>query len=436
MHTIQAWINRYPVLTIVLFGIVVRLIIVSFYGHVTIYPDSVGYIELAERLLSFDLVGYNGERTPGYPLLLCLTGIWPALSAAAQLCMGIASLVFIYKILMLLKVNRKVSLYLTIILSLYIPAIFFELAILTETLTTLCLIIIFYLFFELIIKDAGLKNYILLSILCLYVVVIKPFYIFLPFLLVLFLLINNLSFHTVKRSLFIILLPVLFFVGWSYLNKVNTGYFVSTTFYGVNVAQTCVSFAENTPDEYKQIGDIYAKYRDTESLNDKELAMTIWAAYPELEEKSGLTGPDLSDLLYKYGIATIKVNPGSYLKQVFISWKDFWKTTLYWEPDGTTIGRDGLYYICQAQRIVFQLVKLLFIILILFHIASYIRKRKLTPSLIISLVVLSASVLQALVIYGNNSRFSFPFEYLIFVSVYITVIDIRKEWDIKQKRRE
>lgn len=434
MNKIQSWAHKYPVWIIIFAGITIRVIIALLYGHVTIYPDSEGYFELAERLLHLNLTDYNGERTPGYPLLLCMTNINPAFTAGIQLCMGITSLVIIYKTLVLLRINIKTALALVLLLSLYIPAIFFELAILTEALTTLCLITIFYILLRIINKDnPRLKDYILLALLCLYLVGIKPFYIFLPFLLIAFLLLDNLSFETIKKSILIVLLPLTFFISWSCLNKVNTGYFVSTTFYGINIAQTCVHFAEKTPDEYKEIGEIYAKYRDTDSLNDKETAMTIWAAYPELEEKLGLTGPDLSDLLYKYGIATIKENPTAYLKQVFISWKDFWKTTLYWEPDNTTVGEDALYYICQTERITFQLVKLAFILLIPYHIILYIKRRKMSPQLIISVTVLCASILQALVIYGNNSRFSFPFEGLIFAMVCIDLIDLKRR-SIKQKR--
>ena len=43
---------------LVAIGLVVRLLIFFvFYTHVTVFPDSSGYIELAERLIVFDLAG-------------------------------------------------------------------------------------------------------------------------------------------------------------------------------------------------------------------------------------------------------------------------------------------------------------------------------------------------------------------------------------------
>ena len=53
-----------------------------------------------------------------------------------------------------------------------------------------------------------------------------------------------------------------------------------------------------------------------------------------------------------------------------------------------------------------------------------LKNRKLSISSQLSLLVLAASVLQALVTYGTNSRFSFPFEFIM-VFVVITFIQQR-----------
>lgn len=223
-----------------------------------------------------------------------------------------------------------------------------------------------------------------------------------------------------------LVIPLFVFLGWSYVNKKNTGYFTSTTFYGFNLAQNCVNFAEKTTPEYAPIGNIYAKYRDNR-ISDKEIAMTIWEAYPELESETGLSFPDLSNRLYNYSIATIKENQTAYLQQVFISWRDFWKTSLYWEYDKFAIphANEILLYICYLERILLQLIKIAFIILIPYNISRGIKQKKITPQLTISIIVFTASILQAFVTYGTNSRFSFPFEMLIVLSVILNVLDIR-----------
>ena len=415
-----------PVKTIVITGITIRLVLAVLYQHITLYPDTEDYIFLAKRLLDLNLSGYEGQRSPGYPILLAISNISDVATVVLQACMGILSLIIIYKTSLAIGVSKKISLITTLILTCYLPAIFFEFALLSETLTLLFIVLIFYLFNN--IWKGKSKSYLLLGLACGYLISIKPFYIFLPVISYLFLLFNdNQKEKYIQKTIYILFIPIIVFLGWSYVNKINTGYFTATTFYGFNLAQNCVNFAENTTAEYSEIGEIYAKYRDNRT-SDKETAMTIWEAYPELEEKTGLTFPDLSKRLYDYSIATIKENPEAYIKQVFISWCDFWKTSLYWEYDSVTVScaKNVILYICYIERILLQLIKTLFVLLIPYNIIQTIRKKRLSPQTIISIVVLSASILQALITYGTNSRFSFPFEMLIVLSVLLNLLEYRK----------
>ena len=416
-----------PVKTIIFAGIFIRLFVAIVYQHITIYPDSNDYIILAQRLLSFDLSEYGGERSPGYPLLLCLTNISMIGTVVLQCLLGIATLIFTYKTLLLLGVKDSLSLIVTLILNFYFPVIFFEFTILSETLTLFVITFIFYLFFKIITNQEQIRNNIIwLTTAVSFLVLIKPFYIFLPFILFFFLILRKQGFKKVMYNyICIIIFPLFIFFGWSYINKVNTGYFVSTTFYGFNIAQNCVSFAEHTSPEYEEIGEIYARYRDNR-ISDKEVAMTIWEAYPELQEKSDLSFPDLSKKLYDYSIATIKLNQAAYLKQVFISWCDFWKTSFYWEPQNTRISvlEKPVLYLSYIERIVVQIIKILFVLLIPFNIWLWIRKKRLNASITITIVVFAASILQAFVTYGTNSRFSFPFGILIIASLLINIQEI------------
>ncbi|MFV0311725.1 MAG: hypothetical protein ACK5KN_08765 [Dysgonomonas sp.] len=420
---IWQWCINNPVKVIVIIAVSVRLLIAILYGHITLYPDSEDYRALAERILSFNLAGYEGERPPGYPLLLCLSGLSGSITVILQLIMGVCTLVVAYKTLLLLNVEKRIALVVTLFGAVYLPSVFFEFAILTESFTLLVITLIFYVFFGIVgDKDSSSKSYLWLSLLCGYLVLIKMFYIYLAIILFIMLLLDNyrsLKIITRKYAL-ILLIPLLVFLGWSYVNKLNTGLFVSSTFYGFNIAQNCVWFADNTTEEYKEIGDVYVRYR-YESPKDKEIAMTIWEAYPELKARTGLSFPDLSKKMYDYSIATIKKNPGPYLEQVFISWRDFWKTSLYWEVYNFSVPESHvvIMYVCYAGRIILQLVKILFVLLIPYNIIVAIRRRRLTPEVIISLIILFASLLQAFATYGTNSRFSYPFEILMVTSVLL-----------------
>ncbi|NDV68168.1 hypothetical protein [Dysgonomonas sp. 25] len=424
--------KKYPIPTIILTGVFFRLLVVFIYQHITIYPDSEGYIDLSARLLAFDLSGYEGQRSPGYPLLLAICNISTIATVVIQMLLGILTLIYLHKTLVLLDVREGIALLSTIVVAAYLPTIFFELTILTESLTLFVIVLSFYLFFRLFKGENNpIGKYILLALLVSFLVLIKPFYIFLPLILSGALLIRKMP---IKHSMWLALFPLLVFFGWSYVNKLNTGHFVSTTYYGFNLAQNCVSFAEKTTPEYQKIGNIYAKYRDANDTSRYELAMTVWEAYPELKEQTGLSFPDLSERMYDYSIATIQKNPAAYAKQVFISWRDFWKTSLYWESDKVR-GATEMQYLCYAERIILQLIKFVFVLIIPLHIVRYIRRRELSPQLVISLVVLAASVLQAIVTYGTNSRFSFPFEILIVVSVIVDYLQYKRHRKEKTETR-
>ncbi len=71
-------------------GIVFRLC--CWYGYdwsVSSFNDTETYTVLAERISALNLAGYNGERTPMYPLLLLLGGLNLHLVVVLQLVLGI-----------------------------------------------------------------------------------------------------------------------------------------------------------------------------------------------------------------------------------------------------------------------------------------------------------------------------------------------------------
>lgn len=415
-----------PIRTIVAVGLILRLLTALLYQHISVYPDSNGYIELTERVLSWNLHGYQGERSLGYPLLMCLANGSLLVSVIFQLAIGIVTLVFAYKTLLIINVRKRIALIVTLLIACYVPNIYFEFAILTESLTQFILTLIFYTYFGITMqKRTGILSYLLLSLSCGYLTLIKPFYILLPGVLFFFLILHD---HRLKNIIykyaFILAFPAFIGLGWSYINMVNTGYFVPTTYYGYNIAQNCVSFAEKTSDEYKDIGNIYAKYRDKNIAGGKNISMSIWEAYDEIETETKLSFVDLSKKLYDYSITTIKQNPKAYLKQVFVSWCDFWRTSMYWEYDNiaVTSAKGVMLYFNYAERILFQLIKILFVLLIPYNIIHYLRKRKYPPQFVISVVVFTASLAQAFATYGTNSRFSFPFEILMVTSVVMNYL--------------
>lgn len=418
-------IQKNPLITIIVFGVLLRLFIVLVYQHVTIFPDAEGYIYLGNLLHDGQLSGYNGERTPGYPLLLTLTANNLNLVVFFQFIIGLLTSIILYKNLLLLKFEQTTALATCLFLSGFLHVIFYETAILTEALTLFFMVATLNCYLRVFFENTSLKGLFLFSFLLGYLVFIKPFYIYLPFIFYAFFVVKD--FHISRffnKRILIFFFPIISFLGWSYVNKINTGYFVPTTFYGFNISQNCVYFAEKTPDEFKTIRDIYVKHREIALKEHKDVAMSIWFAYDDLRAATGLPFVELSDELNRYGKTAIQNNPSDYLYQVvFRSWVDFWKVDMYWNYRDFKVPYAnkcliGIWYI---QSTILLLIKIVFILLLPLQVFEFLKRKKITHELVFAMIVFATSVLQAISTYGNNSRFSFPFEFLMVIVVLLFV---------------
>lgn len=425
LSKLHYYITLKPIHALLITGLMIRLMLIVIYWHVTIFPDSEGYIGLADLILNNSLAGYTGERAPGYPLLLCLAGNNLAAAVVLQMFLGLAGSIYIYKTLLITGFRKNAAVYIALTLSNLIHALFYEAAILCETLSTFFIILIFYKTFKLFIDGyKGFGQVALLGFLLGYLTFIKPFYFYLPVIIYGLYILQAPSFKRLMSPVVIVLIiPCLAFFGWSYVNKVNTGYFVSTTYYGLNLSQNCVWFAENVPKEYRTIGNIYAKHREWAVKNNKDVAMSIWYAKDELQKETGLSFIQLSDLLGRYSKAAIQQNKLAYAKQVFISWRDFWDVDIYWNYSDFNIPffKKLLLIPWYLTKGLLIFCKVLFIAFTPLYLYRFFKQRTVTPQVLIYAVVMAAALAQALIVYGTNSRFSFPFEVLIVISVLMSV---------------
>ena len=403
-----------------LFGFIVRAVIFFvFYTHVTIFPDSEGYIELSDYVRNLNLSGYNGIRSPGYPLLLALAFGNLFMVVFYQQLLGVITSIVWYFTLQNFIFSKKESLVITVFLQTFLNIYFYETAILMESFVLFMISIIVYF-----LTRSGLSflKLMLLSFLVGYLVFTKSFYVYFPFLIYIFYLIrNNQTRKEWFKGLVIFVFPVLFYFGWCYVNKINTGYFTSSTMMGIYMSQNCVRFAENTSEDYQWLAKPYVEYREKSIKEDRDLAMAIWYAY-----NSGAYGqyemnlPDFSNQLKNYAVYTIKSNIWNYLSQVvFHSWRDFWKPGIHWNYKDFNFRHAnklfaGVWYV---QFVVLLSFRLMFLFLSPYLILKAIKNRQFSYDVMLIIMILATSVLQALITYGSNSRFSFPFEYLMIVVV-------------------
>lgn len=409
-----------------LHGLLLRILIASLYRRVSIFPDSEGYIDLARRLSAFDLAGYDGMRSPGFPLLIALCGNSLQATVLVQFALGVATSVLLFKNLLLLRFEVKNAVIITLFLGSFLHVFFYETAILTEALTLFFMQLACYILLNGYIEKSDLKTEALFSLVLGILVIIKPFYIFLPFLAYGFYLMKDFSMRkaiSIKWVVFVF--PLIAYLGWSHVNKTNTGYFVPSTLNGFYLSQNCVYFAEKTAPEFSQVSSIYVKYRTKAIAENDNVSMTIWRAYDELREQTGLSFPDLSNKLNEFSKDAISRNPFDYLKQVFYSWIDFWRPNICWnENDFGRPGAAGFFIgLWKIQAFLLKIFKIAFVLLLPLAFFRFAKTRKISNAFILTTVIVCASVLQAMATFGTNSRFSYPFEFLI---VVLAIMQLRE----------
>lgn len=423
---IFSFTNSREIKLLVLIGFLYRVLMFAFYLHSNIFPDSCGFITLGDWMLKLNLNGYNGERSPGYPLLYFITFGSTRMTVILQFGIGIITSVFWYKLLLNLKFNFNNSFWIALFLESFLTVFLYESSFLIETLALLLISIIFYILSDNYFEKKSLKLEFTLSFLMGYLVLVKPFFAFIPFVIYGFVILKDFKVSNfISQKIVILIVPLLAYFGWSYVNKVNTGYFVSTTFYGLNIAQNCVYFAEKGPKEYQWISDSYVKYREISIQKKQDVSMTIWRSYGsgDFDDKC-LNFAQLSNELGKYGKATIAKNPKDYFEQVVTrSWFDFWLVfgKKEFTPFRITAVDKIMDVIWFVQNCILLAFKFTFLGLIPFYIFKYLKQRKVTIELVIVVVIFTTSLLQGLVTYGTNSKYSFPFEFLMIILVLLFI---------------
>lgn len=431
-------IEKKPLTFLLSFGIILRALILLSYIGVSIFPDSGTYIELSKYLYDFNFDNYSGRRTPGFPFLIAISGGHLYLTIIIQQVIGLLNIFFIYDFTYHKTLNKTTSFWVTFITSSFLHFIFYEFAILTETLSLFLVILVFWIIQknDLLHNKAHIKFYILLSIAMGFLYLTRPMFIYFPLVFVVFFIIKNYYTGLKKyflKSIIVILFPIICFYSWCSVNEKNIGYFTTTYFFGLNLSQASTTFFHKAPDKDKLIRDIFVKHRDSIIKNSpNDLAMSVWFAYDELLEKTNLSEEDLCNELGIISKQLIKENPIPYAKQVFISWKDFWDTKSTFLINEENFRHKILKYsalgiwrfIQQYMLIVINILFILFSFKKLYQFV-YSKFKHYDIDLLIVTIVLCGSLAQALVTYGDNSRFSFPYLPLIVYFALTNLISLK-----------
>ncbi len=400
-----------------------------FYAPMT-GPDSASYESMASYIASSDFTDYLAKRTPVYPLLILLCRFDHGLLWVIQSIMGIAVSLMLFSMAYTRTGRLFPSFLAGLSYSFFITLTLFEMFVLTETMSIFLVVLSLFLFMRtsrpgregvvyclalgLVVSLAGLTRPLLL--------ILVPLYI--AFIVYRWQAAGKAAAGKVRGLLCFAVPAVGIVLGWCVFNMVAAGYFGPTSFTGYNLTQHSGAFMELAGDEYSEIRDVYLKHREIQRNEIGTHSMAIWRAVPEMQEATGLSYGELSRKLARLSIGLFVRHPIHYSQGVAKAWLRFWTFNDSCPPLDETDSkgvRNILAIVWWMENRLFLLPEAVFMIVVLSFLYSIIFRKKVDSEwdLLIVLIVAAASVLQAMMEFGENARYSIPFRPLV---LYIGVL--------------
>ena len=416
------------------FGVFIRLIILLSYEPY-IEPDFSGFHRTANFLLSWNVLQYDGARPPGYPLLLLLCGMDIHMIWIVQSALGVAVALMLFDITSLVTSGFTIPLIVGLSYSLSINMLFFEATIISEAFSTFIIVLLMWVTIR-ISRDhskAGYVKFAVAGFLAGFAALTRPLFLFLtPLLLVFFVWQvagEQLRSSFKRKAILTFALPaVILIVGWSVVNKVSVNYFGVTTLTGFNLSNHSGGFMEFAPEEYASIRNIYLDHRKGNIEKTGTHSMTIWRAIPDMEVETGLSYAELSNRMAKLSIRLFAEHPVLYLTSVGKAWVNFWKVPMYWIPERVKYVdlRRIITIVWQSERYILVLANIIFLAASVrqAYLLVYRKVVAQRQALLMTSVVLIGSFSQAFMEYGENARYSIPFQPLVLLMV-ITMLSGR-----------
>lgn len=425
--------GRFAILSLLVLWGITRGTLLFFYVP-TSNPDTGTYQLLADQISRTDFTDYNGQRTPGYPLLILLAqnnyfALW-----IIQSFMALAISLLIYFLVFAHTTNRIWALAAALLNLTALNLLFFEAAVFTEVASAFLLALTCYLFIRLVKRNTSTGFALIVGGVTSLLALTRPQYVFAIFLLPILAI-----FFIRQRGLIIALtiftsasVPV---AGWMAFNKHKLGYYTLTTLLGYNLSNHTGAFLEYAPDKYSEIRDIYLKYRTQKLEQTGSHHMTVFWARKELLEKTGMSEVELSRQFQQLSIQLIREHPILYLQSVVKAWFSFWAVPNYWELEKLKSRQlaDFFQYAWKIQHPVYRIFNVLFVLMsmallwqLLRHPASA-REQLVTP-LLLSSMIIGCSVVQALAEYGDNPRYFIPNQPLVIAFVFMATADLARRW--------
>jgi hypothetical protein len=297
--------------------------------------DSPQYLEVARDLADFSLDALH-NRTPGYPVLLALTGSRDRPTHAlffVSLLLHVSSVWLLGAVLYAVGIETG---WLILLCSLLLLPPYVEPAayVMTENLAQFTLVTGLAC---LVLWFAHRTPWLLLvSALAIgYSGITRPAYEALALAVSVVLLImprasrgDRTSHADVAKAAVALVAGSLVIVGTvSFVNYRKFNYAGVSPLLGFHLSTKTMTFVERLPDEYAAVREVLVRARDAELTKrggTHSGTQAVWAAQSELSRVTGLTTPQLSAYLVRMNVALIRAAPLDYLQEVARSVATYW----------------------------------------------------------------------------------------------------------------
>jgi hypothetical protein len=406
---------------------VIRLVFWLVYQPAS-FGDTPSYLRLAQVVARGSLRAYDGTRTPGYPAFLALVRGDPQPVWLGQMALGLLITLGIYWVCWSLTGRPRLAAGVAAIYSLLPGLLFFEAALLTETLTTFfiigCLVGLAALERSTTDRSAVVAAG-LLGLSASLAALARPLFFVLPVVLLPFVWCSGVGRERWARSAAFALAPIVLLGGWLAFIDSKYGMLSPTVMGGYSLVQHTGAFFEYLPDETAPIRDTYLRYREAQIAARGTQTNAIWDAIPEISRASGLGFYDLSREMQRLSLWLIRQHPDLYARSAAEGWVAFWKAPIYWDLQLVSPAwlQAALPAYASLTRLLLVVTNLAFLALCLAGVFLRRVRRALaahTTTLAGAAMVLVVSVVQTLLDHGDNPRFLVPLQMVVLVVVVLT----------------
>ncbi len=326
------------------YGVVIVVLAIAFGAYLYLWPDAPyathdtpGYVAAAHDLADGRIDALQ-DRTPGYPLLLLISGA-PNGEARAlfvvQLAMHFAAVVILLLAMQRFGVDRRLQLAFVLI-GIAPPFVAHTAYAGTETMTELALVAATVLVVGWAERGRGTGVALAAGIAIAVAAVTRPTYCAFGIVAGLLVLVFGPALLGLRRRRIIpaavaIAAPASIAVGGLIAyNATQFGYPGLTPLAGFNLSTKTAGLVENLPDEYADVRAVLVRHRDAELTmphSTHTARMYIWDAIPDLRRTTGFDEGQLSQLMMRLNLGLIAESPRTYAEDVARA------TATYWMPE-------------------------------------------------------------------------------------------------------